>query len=132
MRMFLGANGPEFDINKKDVLILRKIGFVDFKQKGRSARICLTEKDPNLIKLKNGNSIKIDGQCESGLRLRHFPDNCCPFDTKDLRYILRISKKRFEEFLSVRWVYTNDCFKGDRHIDSRCKYDRFSLHYYSF
>jgi len=131
MRMSLGADGPDFSINKKDVWILRKIGFIDFKDNGISVRISLTEKDPNSFKLTSGVIIKRDPFAELGHRVRRYPENCCPFDTRPLYYILRISKKKFEEFLSSNERYTNGCFDEHRHLDSRCKYDRFSLHYYN-
>ena len=130
--MTITANGPQFNINKEDVNLLRKLNFVDFKKEGKSATICLTEENPNEVKYENGCVGAIDLQCEVGLRLRRFPEDCSPYEAKSLLYLLEISKAKFEEFLcSEDGRYTRDCFEKDRQIDSRCKYDRFSLHYSS-
>lgn len=129
MRVRLGANGPEFNINKKDVLTLERIGFIDLIKKGINARISLTDHDPNQLKCRNGVILKKDSFCISGYRISRFPEDCCPFDAEQLFYVLRISKKSFDEFLTSNPVYTHDVFDGERHVDSRCKYDRFSLHY---
>jgi hypothetical protein len=136
-RIGLNANGPIFNLNKKDVDLLIEKNRLNFEGnsatgKNLSGRICLTEKDPNCSK-SNGTFIKRDSFCESGYILIRHPENCCPFEAKNLFYTLKISKKRFEEFLfSDSVAYTHDCFNGERHFDSRCKYDRFAVHYFQF
>jgi hypothetical protein len=126
--VLLSANGPFFKLFREDIDLLLNKNKVDLEGDSyiKKGRIILKKKDPNYREYPNGGITKIDYLCESGLRLRRFPENCCPFETSHL-VVLEISKKKLNEILSSNNEIYKGSFENNKILVSRCKYDRFVL-----
>jgi len=120
----LGGDGPYFKLNSEDVKILRENKSIEIINKNLTARISLTEHDPNLIIFPNGGISSHDMECNDGIRIRRYPEHVFPYDFKGKQYyILRIQKDLFNKLVEK----SENSVDNMSYLHPRCKYDRFFL-----